>query len=169
MTTDVPKLESMEVTVPATLVAECHASSAAESAAISAAVPAALQKIQAFLSANGVPAAGPPRVVYTEWGPGGVKFSASMPVAAVPPNVKDSADVSITRTTESTALRFVHRGPYRTVRETYDLIEAWLRARGSIKTAADWARYSPMWEEYLNDPATTPESELITRIYLTLR
>jgi hypothetical protein len=26
-----------------------------------------------------------------------------------------------------------------------------------------------MWEEYLNDPAATPESELITRIYLTLR
>lgn len=47
MTTNVPQLEGMEVTVPATLVAECHASSAAESTAISAAVPAALQKIQA--------------------------------------------------------------------------------------------------------------------------
>ena len=169
MTTDVPKLESMEVMVPATLVAECHAASAAESSAISAAVAAAFLKIRAFLNTNGVSAAGAPRVVYTEWSAGGVKFSAAIPVAAVPPNVKDSADVSIEPTTESTALRFVHRGPYREVRNTYELIEAWLRARGGIKTAADWARYSPMWEEYLNDPATTPESELITRIYLTLR
>ena len=55
------------------------------------------------------------------------------------------------------------------MRDTYDIIEAWLRARGAIKTTADRARYAPMWEEYLNDPATTPESELITRIYLTLR
>ena len=169
MTTDVTKLDNMEVMVPATLVAECHASSAAESSAISAAVGAAFQKIQAFLNANGIPAAGAPRVVYTEWSPASVKFSAAIPVAAVPPNVRDSADVSIKSTTESTVLRFVHHGPYRDVRSTYDRIEAWLRARGGFKTAADWARYSPMWEEGLIDPATTPESELITRIYLTLR
>jgi effector-binding domain-containing protein len=169
MTTDVTTLESMEVMVPATLVAECHASSVAESSAISTAVGAALQKIQAYLSANAIPSAGAPRVVYTEWSPAGVKFSAAIPVAAVPPNVKNSPDVAIKPTAESTALRFVHRGPYRDVRNTYDRIEAWLRARGGIKTAADWSRYSPMWEEYLNDPATTPESELITRIYLTLR
>lgn len=169
MTTEVPRLESMEVMVPATLVAECHASSAAESSAISAAVGAAFQKIQAFLGANGISAAGAPRVEYTEWSAGGVKFTAAIPIGAVPPNVTPSANVSVRAIAESTALRFVHRGPYREVRSTYDHIEAWLRARGGIKTAADWARYSPMWEEYMNDPATTPESELVTRIYLTLR
>ena len=169
MTTEVPRLESMEVMVPATLVAECRASSAAESNAIAAAVAAAFQKIQAFLNANGISAAGAPRVVYTEWSAGGVKFSAAIPIAAVPPDVKAGADVSVERTAESSALRFVHHGPYRDVRNTYDRIEAWLRERGGIKTAADWARYSPMWEEYLNDPATTPEPDLITRIYLTLR
>jgi len=168
MTTDVTNLESMEVLVPATLVAEYHGSSAAESSAISAAVGAALRTVQTFLIVNGISAAGAPRVVYREWSPGGVKFTAAVPIAAVPPNVNDSADVSIKATPECSALRFVHRGPYRDVRHTYDRIEAWLRERGGIKTAADWARYSPMWEEYLNDPATTPESELITRIYLTL-
>jgi len=169
MTTDVTDLENMEVTVPATRLAECHASSAAESSAISAAVGTAFQKIQAFLNASGIPAAGAPRVVYTEWSPAGVKFTAAVPIPAMPPNASDDADVSIRATDESRALRFVHHGPYRDVRNTYDRIEAWLRARGGIKTSADWARYSPMWEEYLNDPATTPESELITRIYLTLR
>jgi len=168
MTTDVTNLESMEVLVPATLVAEYHGSSAAESSAISAAVGAALRTVQTFLLVNRIPAAGPPRVVYNEWSPAGVKFTAGLPIAAVPRNVSDSADVSIRTTAECTALRFVHRGPYSDVRHTYDRIEAWLRARGGIKTAADWARYSPMWEEYLNDPATTPESDLVTRIYLTL-
>lgn len=169
MTTGVTNLESMEVLVPAALVAEYHGSSAADSGAISAAVGAALRTVQTFLILNRIAAAGPPRVVYDEWSPAGVKFTAAVPIAVAPPNVEDSADVSIRKTGECSALRFVHRGPYRDVRHTYDRIEAWLRQRGGIKTAADWARYSPMWEEYLNDPATTPESDLVTRIYLTLR
>ena len=168
MTTDVTNLESMEVTLPTTLVAECRATSTADSSAISAAVGTAFQKIQAFQQANGITAGGPPRVVYTEWSPTGVHFTAAIPIAAAPPNVMYSADVSIATLPETQALRFLHRGPYRDIRTTYGRIEAWLRARGGIKTPSDWARYSPMWEEYMSDPATTPESELLTRIYLTL-
>ena len=100
MTTDVKNLENMEVLVPATLVAEYHGSSAAESSAISAAVGAALRTVQTFLIVNGISAAGAPRVVYREWSPGGVKFTAAVPIAAVPPNVNDSADVSIKATPE---------------------------------------------------------------------
>jgi len=168
MTTDVTPLESMEVSVPATLVTQCRATSSAESGAISAAVGAAFQKIDTFLKANGIGPSGPPRVVYSKWSPTGVAFTAAIPIGTVPPNVRDTSDISIESLPEATALRFIHRGPYRDVRDTYDRIEAWLRERGGIKTAADWARYSPMWEEYLNDPTTTPESELVTRIYLTL-
>ena len=48
MTTDVTNLESVEVTLPTTLVAECRATSTADSSAISAAVGTTFQKIQAF-------------------------------------------------------------------------------------------------------------------------
>jgi effector-binding domain-containing protein len=168
-TTQIPKLESMEVAVPAAVVAQCRASCAAEPAAIATAVGAAFQKIDAFVKANAIATCGAPRVVYTEWSPTRVQFTAAMPIRDIPPSVADTADVSIASVPECSALRFVHRGPYREIRSTYDRIEAWLRDRGGIRTAADWARYSPMWEEYLNDPATTPQSELVTRIYLTLR
>src|SRR5688572_11060211 len=93
MTTDVTNLESMEVTLPTTLVAECRATSTADSGAISAAVATAFENIQAFQRANGITAAGPPRVVYTEWSPTGVHFTAAIPIAAAPPNVTNSADV----------------------------------------------------------------------------
>ena len=170
MTTDVTDLKSMEVLVPATLILACRASSSAEPNAISAAVGGAFQKIAAFQAINRIQASGPPRVVYSEWSTNGVKFTAEVPIADVPPpNVRDTSEVTINASPETSALRFEHRGPYREVRATYDRIEAWLRERGGIKTAADWARYAPMWEEYLNDPTTTPEAELITRIYLTLR
>jgi effector-binding domain-containing protein len=168
MATETIQLESMEVAVPATLVAQVQATSSANPADISAAVGAAFRTIDDFRRRNGIAPAGPPRVIYTTWGADGVGFTAAVPVAQVPPNVSAEGDVSIKALPEATALRFVHRGPYHEVRHTYERIEAWLRERGGIKTPADWARYSPMWEEYLNDPVTTPESELITRIYLTL-
>ena len=168
MTTDTIPLESMEVAVPAALVAQVQATSAPEPAAISAAIGAAFRSIEDFRQRNGIAAAGPPRVIYTSWGTDGVGFTAGVPIGQVPPNVADEGEVTIQALPEATALRFVHRGPYREVRHTYERIEAWLRERGGIKTAADWARYSPMWEEYLNDPTTTPESDLVTRIYLTL-
>jgi effector-binding domain-containing protein len=167
-TTDTTLLESEEVAVPPVLAVECNKVCAADPAAIATAVGAAFQKIEDFRTAHAIAAAGLPRVIYTEWGANGVRFTAAVPIAAVPAGVTDTADVSIKATSESSALRFIHRGPYRDIRKTYDRIEAWLRERGGIKTPADWARYSPMWEEYVNDPATTPESELITRIYLTL-
>ena len=168
MTTDTIKLENMEVEVPATLVTQYESSSAADPAAISTAVGDAFGKLQAFMTQHTIPASGAPRVIYTEWSPTRVRFTAAIPIAAVPPGVLDTAEVKLKAIPETRALRFVHHGPYRELRGTYDRIEQWLRARGGIKTAADWARYSPMWEEYLNDPTTTPESELLTKIYLTL-
>jgi effector-binding domain-containing protein len=158
----------MEVAVPAAVVAQSRTACAADPAAIGTAVGAAFQKIDAFVKTNAIATCGAPRVVYTEWSPTGVQFTAAVPIRDVPRGIRDTADVSIAVVPECSALRFVHHGPYREIRHTYDQIEAWLRARGGIRSPADWARYSPMWEEYLNDPTTTPESELVTRIYLTL-
>jgi hypothetical protein len=46
------------------------------------------------------------------------------------------------------------------------LITEFLKAKGLIKTDAEWSKYMPMWEEYLNDPQTTPPEKLLTHIYL---
>jgi effector-binding domain-containing protein len=50
--------------------------------------------------------------------------------------------------------------------QTYGRISAFMKEKGCMQSEADWARYMPMWEEYLNDPATTPPTELMTYIYL---
>jgi hypothetical protein len=168
-TTQTTKLESMEVEVPGTLVVQCEASCSADPGAIATAVGDAFAKVQEYMTHHAIAATGRPRLTYTEWGPTLVRFIAAVPIAEIPVGVLDSPAVAIRATPGNRALRFIHRGPYRDLRATYGRIEAWLRERGGIKTAADWARYAPMWEEYVNDPATTPESELVTRIYLTLR
>jgi len=49
---------------------------------------------------------------------------------------------------------------------TYGRITEFCKSKGLMQTEADWARYMPMWEEYLNDPQTTPADQLVTYIYL---
>jgi effector-binding domain-containing protein len=165
LTTD---LENMEVAVPAALVVQCRSTCSPDPAAITAAMGVAFGKVEAFLKRNAILPVGAPRAIYTAWGADGVQFTAAIPIADVPSGIPDSPDVVIQAIPECSALRFVHRGPCSEIRGTYARIESWLRERGGIKTPHDWAHYSPMWEEYVNDPSTTPASDLVTHIFLTL-
>ena len=49
---------------------------------------------------------------------------------------------------------------------TYNRITALLKEKGLMESEADGSRYMPMWEEYINDPGTTPAADLVTYIYL---
>lgn len=160
------QLENMEVIVPPTLVVQVEGVTCSPTE-IESAMSTAFKKLYTTLWAEHLVQAGPPRAIYTSWGPSEVRFTLAIPIERAPGEPIESG-VTVTTLPERTALRFIHRGPYRDIRSTYERIETWLRERGGIKTAADWARYAPMWEEYMNDPAQTPESELLTRIYLTL-
>jgi effector-binding domain-containing protein len=162
------QLDSMEVTVPSALVAQLERSTS-DPATIAATMGEAFETLYAAVQRNGLQTVGPPRAIYTTWSPDEVRFTVAVPIERAPPTPLDTPDVTVEALPECTALRFVHHGPYRELRSTYGRIEGWLRDRGGIKEPADWAKYAPMWEEYMNDPQTTPESELVTRIYLALR
>jgi AraC family transcriptional regulator len=162
------QLENMEVMVPATLVAQITGITCPP-AELGSAIGKAFGRLYAAIGRASLMPSGAPRAIYTAWGPDAVTFTVAAPIASRPASPQHVEGVSIAELPARVALRFVHHGPYRDVRATYDQIEAWLRERGGIRTPEDWARYSPMWEEYLNDPATTPESELLTHIFLPLR
>ena len=163
----ITQLDSMEVTVPAALVAQLERSTS-DLANVAATISAAFEALYAAVWRNQLKMVGLPRAIYNTWSPTEVRFVVAVPVERAPAGPLDAQDVTIAALPERTALRFVHHGPYRDLSSTYGRIEAWLRERGGIKEPSDWARYAPMWEEYMNDPRTTPESELVTRIYLTL-
>jgi AraC family transcriptional regulator len=56
-----------------------------------------------------------------------------------------------------------YTGPYSEIEAAYQwLLSEWLPSSG------EETRDFPIWEEYLNDPKTTPAAELQTRIYLPL-
>lgn len=162
------QLESMEVQVDPTPAVQLQSKSNTDPAAIGAAVSAAFTTMSEFLDRSSIQPAGPPRVIYNAWDSNETRFTLAFPVTSPPPEIGTNEAVTVGTLPGVRALRFEHVGPYDTLRSTYDRIDAWLREHKAIDGRADWERYMPMWEEYLNDPQTTPASELITRIYLPL-
>jgi effector-binding domain-containing protein len=160
-------LEFVEVEVPAVLAAQMPGQCAAEPAAIATAVGQTFGKLMAFVEQYALKPAGPPRTIYTAYGADGVQFTAAMPIAAPPARPVEAGSGLVETLPAKKALRFTHHGPYANLATTYGRITGFLQAKGLMPTEGDcWARYMPMWEEYLNDPRTTPEAELLTYIYL---
>ena len=58
-------------------------------------------------------------------------------------------------------VRFVHKGPYRTLRDDYGAMTGFIAGKGLTMGA-------PAWEVYLNDPDMVPEDELLTEVFVTL-
>ena len=65
-------------------------------------------------------------------------------------------------------MRLTHHGPYADLAQTYSGITAFMIEKQWVRSEADWVRYMPMWEEYMNDPGPTPAAELMTYIYLPI-
>jgi DNA gyrase inhibitor GyrI len=158
-------LEFTEVEVPSVLAAQMPGECGPDPAAISNAMRTTFERLAGFLRQHKLSPCGPPRAIYTAYGPQGVKFVVAIPIPA-PPAARTMGPGFVRPLASAKALRFTHRGPYANLKDTYGRITEFLTSRGLMKTQADWARYMPMWEEYLNDPQTTPEAELLTYIYL---
>ncbi|HTQ53896.1 MAG TPA: GyrI-like domain-containing protein [Bryobacteraceae bacterium] len=159
------QIEFTEADVASTLAVQVHGQSNPAPASIGAAIETAFATLDELRSRHALRFAGPPRVIYNSYGAEGVSFTLAMPVAPLPAPVEDPA-LEVKTLPAAHTYRFTHHGPYREVMRTYGEITAFMKAQGLMRSDADWARYMPMWEEYLNDPKTTPESELVTHIYL---
>jgi effector-binding domain-containing protein len=161
-------LEPAEVDVHPTLAAQLAGRCGAAPDAIKDAMGSAFGELMAFIGQHGLAPSGPPRTIYSSYGPEGVAFTAAMPVAAPSAALPEGGRVTISTLPGVKTLRFTHRGPYTNLMATYNRITQYLTAKGLLKSECDWARFMPMWEEYLNDPCQTPETDLLTHICLPL-
>ena len=159
-------LEFTEIEVAPVLALQVRGECGSDPSTIGPAIQAAFEKLGQLLEKHALPPAGPPRSIYTAHGPEGTKFIVAMPIASHPAEPIEGGARSIGALAGGKTLRFTHRGPYAGLMATYGQITALMLAKGLMESEADWATYMPMWEEYLNDPETTPEAELLTHIYL---
>jgi len=155
-----------EVQVAPALAVQRNGHSAMDPASIKAAITEAFEAAMKFVKDNHLIMNGQPRVVYTAYDAGGMSFTAAIPVSGQAAVTVDEPPVFVATLPGGKAYRFIHHGPYEELGKTYNEITAFLKEKGWIETEADWAKYMPMWEEYMNDPETTPPADLMTHIYL---
>lgn len=124
-------------------------------------ITGSLKTLQAALDKQNVKAAGPPLIVYTSTDDTGFVYRAEIPVADAPKGSLGK-DISIGKSPEGKALKFVHRGSYDNMDNTYEAItnhldEKKLEAKDSFI------------EEYLTDPLKTAEDKLVINVYVPLK
>ena len=120
----------------------------------------AFRALSALLDKQGIKPSGNPMIVYTSTDDTGFTFLAEMPVDQDPKNL--GKDMSIGKSPEGKALKFVHRGSYDNMDNTYEAITNHLDDK---KLEAK----DTFIEEYLTDPLKTAEDKLVINVYVPLK
>ncbi|MCG8445350.1 MAG: GyrI-like domain-containing protein [Hyphomicrobiales bacterium] len=127
---------------------------------ISAAMGDVFHSVMAFMKAHGIAPAGQAMSVYYTYDPDKMTFRAGFSV--LPEDLaKAEGTVKADVTPAGKVLSFVHTGPYSELRNSYGEMMTYAEQNG-LKIRA------PAWEVYVNDPATVPEEELRTDVFVSL-
>jgi effector-binding domain-containing protein len=118
------------------------------------------KSLSALLDKQGVKPSGNPMIVYTSTDDTGFTFLAEIPVDQEPKNL--AKDMSIGKSPDGKALKFVHRGSYDNMDNTYEAITNHL---DDEKLEAK----DMFIEEYMTDPLKTAEDKLVINVYVPLK
>ena len=118
------------------------------------------KSLSALLDKQGIKPAGNSMIVYTSTDDAGFTFLAQIPVEQEPKNL--TKDMSVGKSPDGKALKFVHRGSYDNMDNTYEAITNHLDDK---KLEAK----DTFIEEYITDPLKTAEDKLVINVYVPLR
>jgi effector-binding domain-containing protein len=118
------------------------------------------KSLSALLDKQGIKPAGNPMIVYTATDDAGFTFMAEIPVDQDPKNLTKA--MSMGKSPEGKALKFVHRGSYDNMDNTYEAITNHLDDK---KLEAK----DTFIEEYMTDPLKTAEDKLVINVYVPLK
>ena len=116
--------------------------------------------LTALLDKQGIKASGNSMIVYTSTDDNGFTYLAQIPVDQEPKNLAKS--MSMGNSPEGKALKFVHRGSYDNMDNTYEAITNHLDDK---KLEAK----DTFIEEYITDPLKTAEDKLVINVYVPLK
>ena len=118
------------------------------------------KSLSALLDKQGIKASGNPMIVYTSTDDTGFTFLAELPVDQDPKNL--TKVMSMGKSPDGKALKFVHRGSYDNMDNTYEAITNHLDDK---KLEAK----DTFIEEYITDPLKTAEDKLVINVYVPLK
>jgi effector-binding domain-containing protein len=116
--------------------------------------------LSALLDKQGIKRTGNGMIVYTSTDDAGFTYLAEIPVEQDPKNL--TKDMSVGKSPEGKALKFVHRGSYDNMDNTYEAITNHLDDK---KLEAK----DTFIEEYITDPLKTAEDKLVINVYVPLK
>jgi effector-binding domain-containing protein len=116
--------------------------------------------LTALLDKQSIAHPGNGMIVYTSTDDTGFTYLAELPVDQEPKNL--GKDMSIGKSPEGKALKFVHRGSYDNMDNTYEAITNHLDDK---KLEAK----DTFIEEYITDPLKTQEDKLVINVYVPLK
>ena len=119
-----------------------------------------LKKLGAYLDKQNIKPSGPPLIVYTSTDDNGFTYQAEFPVNEPPKS--PPKDISVGKSPEGKALKFVHRGSYDNMDNTYEAITNHLDDK---KLEAK----DMFIEEYTTDPLKTAEDKLVINVLVPLK
>jgi len=119
-------------------------------------ISGSFKKIKTYLDKEGIKPDGLPMTIFTATDDTGFDFQAAVPIAAAPKN-PPHGELAVGHSPEGKALKFVHRGSYEDLDNTYEAITNYLDDQRL--EAKDM-----FIEEYETDPATTDVKKLVVRV-----
>jgi effector-binding domain-containing protein len=124
-------------------------------------ISGSLKKVKTYLDKEGIKPDGPAITIFTATDDTGFEYQAAVPIAAAPKN-SPPGELAIGRSPEGKALKFVHRGSYEELDNTYEAITNYLDERRL--EARDL-----FIEEYVTDPTTADAKKLVINVYVVLK
>ena len=120
----------------------------------------AFKQLTALLDKDGIKPSGNPMIVYTSTDDTGFTFIAEIPIDQDAKNL--GKNMSMGNSPDGKALKFVHRGSYDNMDNTYEAITNHLDDK---KLEAK----DTFIEEYITDPLKTAEDKLVINVYVPLK
>ena len=119
------------------------------------------KKLRAYVDKEGLKTDGLPMTVFTSTDDTGFQYQAAIPLADTP-KPPARADISSGQSPEGHALKFVHRGSYDALDNTYEAITNYLDEKRL--EAKDM-----FIEEYVTDPASANENKLVINVFVLVK
>lgn len=120
-----------------------------------------LKAVEAYVAKAGLKTDGEPMTIFTATDDKGFDYQAAIPLAA-PPKDPPSGGVQSGKSPEGRALKFVHRGSYDSLDDTYEAITNYLDDKRLESR-------NILIEQYVTDPTSTDEKNLVVEVLVLVK
>ena len=124
-------------------------------------IVAAFKTVYGTMAKQGLKASGAPMTIYTATDDTSFQFRAAVPVEQAP-TLTAGSEIAVGKAPTGKALMFIHRGSYEALNSTYEAVTDYLDKK-------KLEGKDLFIEQYMKDPLSTPEDDLVIEIYVPLK